>query len=93
LLVIPEIYRQFQVLKAAYQQTICVSVKSFSPLSATQEQALIHRLNLKLSRQIELTIEIDENLLGGLVIQAGDLVIDGSVRTKLQEMYASLIAA
>ncbi|MCX7115169.1 MAG: F0F1 ATP synthase subunit delta [Gammaproteobacteria bacterium] len=90
LLALPAIYYQFRALCEEYKQLIRVTVKSFSPLSAKQQQKLIDRLTQKLKRHIELTVEVDEALIGGLVVQAGDLVIDSSVRTKLREMYTSL---
>lgn len=89
---LPEIYVQFCALRDDYQKTICVTVKTFSPLSHAQEAALKHKLVEKLNRQVELQIEVDETLLGGLVVQAGDLVINGSVQNKLQEMYTRLTA-
>ncbi len=47
-------------------------------------------LRRRLGREVELTCSTDASLLGGAVIRAGDLVIDGSVRGKLQRLGASL---
>lgn len=92
IMALPEIYAQFQALREEFEKTILVNVTSFSSLSAKQEENLVARLTEKLNRQVELNVEIDEHVLGGMIIQAGDLVIDGTVRTKLKEMYTDLIA-
>ena len=49
------------------------------------------RLTRRLGRAVELTLEVDASLLGGAIIRADDMVIDGSVRTRLQRLTESLI--
>jgi len=47
-------------------------------------------LEKKLGRTVELAQKIDETLLGGAVVRAEDMVIDGSVKTRLQQLAATL---
>jgi F-type H+-transporting ATPase subunit delta len=60
------------------------------PASEAQQAQIIESLRKRLGREIELTCKTDASLLGGAIIRAGDLVIDGSVRGKLQRLGASL---
>lgn len=59
-------------------------------LSDSQQKTLTDKLTTKLSRQVKLTVEIDESLLGGVVIRSGDMVIDGSVRGKLAKLAEAM---
>lgn len=67
-------------------------VRSASPLSEAQQQRLRRALGARLGRDVELQIEVDPALLGGLVARVGDLVFDGSVRTQLRQLRHSLVS-
>jgi len=67
-----------------------VRVRSASPLSDAQRERLRRALERKSGGRVELEVEIDPALLGGAVAQVGDLVYDGSLRTQLQQLRASL---
>jgi F-type H+-transporting ATPase subunit delta len=60
------------------------------PLSKEQQQAMAASLKKRLGREIKVTTEIDENLIGGAVIRAGDVVIDGSLRARLEGLANAL---
>ena len=92
LLVLPDIYAQYQALRAEQEKTLTASVSSFRELTTTQQQQLIDSLSKRLQRQVTLEVSIDKSLLGGAVIRAGDLVIDGSVRGKLNKLSTNLAA-
>lgn len=92
LLLLPDIYTQFEALRAEQEKTLTVDVQSFSTLTDAQQKELTHSLSLRLQRQITLAICIDKSLLGGAIIRAGDLVIDGSVRGKLNKLSTNLAA-
>jgi len=92
LMLLPDIYVQFEVLRAEQEKTLTVQVNSFASLSGEQEQQLMQSLSQRLQRKVMLDINIDKTLLGGAVIHAGDLVIDGSVRGKLTKLGAALAA-
>lgn len=89
---VPAIYQLFDALKAEHEKTLQVTVKSFAPLSATQQEELAQKLTQRLKRSVSIEVILDPSLLGGAIIIAGDLVIDGSVRGKLYKLGARLAA-
>lgn len=92
LMLLPDIQALFEEHRAEQEKTLEVKVSSFSELSEAQQQLLISSLSKRLERQVTLDIAIDKTLLGGALIHAGDLVIDGSVRGKLDKLAAGLAA-
>lgn len=92
LMLLPDIKVLFEVLRAEQEKTLVVKVHSFSELSTEQQQHLISSLSQRLQRQVTLDVNVDQSLLGGAVIQAGDLIIDGSVRGKLSKLTTDLAA-
>ena len=92
LMLLPEIKALYEVHRAEQEKTLGVEVISFSAVSVTQQQQLIESLSQRLQRTVSLNISIDSSLLGGAVIRAGDLVIDGSVRGKLNKLSTGLAA-
>lgn len=81
-----EISAQFDLLKAEHEKSADVVVTSAFSLSDAQQKTLSEKLAKKLDRDVSLTIEIDTALIGGVIIKAGDLVIDDSVRGKLSKL-------
>jgi F-type H+-transporting ATPase subunit delta len=92
LMLLPEINALYEVHRAEQEKTLDVEVRSFSDLSDAQQERLVDSLSKRLQRKVALKISIDPSLLGGAVIQAGDLVIDGSVRGKLNKLSTGLAA-
>lgn len=90
LLVLPEIAALFETLKAEAEKTVNVVVDSAFELSAAQQDKIVSSLKKRLGREIKLVCQINKELLGGIVIRAGDKVIDGSARTRLGEMANAL---
>jgi F-type H+-transporting ATPase subunit delta len=90
LLVLPDIKATFELLKAEQEKSVDVEVRSFEQLSDEQAASLSASLAKRLQRDVTLHVEIDKSLLGGAVIKAGDLVIDGTVRGKLHDLGGSL---
>ena len=88
--VLPEISGHFEVLKAKIENTVDAVVTSAVPLSEAQQQEIATSLKERLGREIRITTEIDENLIGGAVIRAGDVVIDGSLRAGLEGLANAL---
>ncbi len=88
---LPEIADEFEALKAKIENTVDAVITSAAPLSAKQQQAMADSLKAKLGRDVNVTTEIDENLIGGAVIRAGDVVIDGSLRARLDGLANALI--
>jgi F-type H+-transporting ATPase subunit delta len=90
--VLPEIAEHFKELKAKIENTVDVTVTSASPLGKAQKKAVKSALEKRLGRNVNLMTELDENLIGGAVIRAGDVVIDGSLRARLNSLSNALIA-
>jgi F-type H+-transporting ATPase subunit delta len=90
LLVLPEIAGMYEVLRAEAEKTVNVVVDSAFELSAEQQGKISASLKRRLGRDIKLECNINKDLLGGVVIRAGDKVIDGSARTRLSEMATAL---
>jgi F-type H+-transporting ATPase subunit delta len=68
-----------------------VTVRSAVPLSDAQREAVRQRLETQLGATPVLHSEVDPSLIGGLVVQIGDLVYDGSVRNRLEQLRIRLI--
>jgi F-type H+-transporting ATPase subunit delta len=92
LAVLPEIAERFDTLKDAEQGVADVTVTSAAPLAAGQQQALSAALERRLKRTVRLHCETDPKLIGGAVLRAGDLVIDGTLRTRLERIAYELTA-
>ncbi|TQV88609.1 F0F1 ATP synthase subunit delta [Aliikangiella coralliicola] len=90
LLALPEIEVLFNFLRSEFEKTIDAQITSATELNEQQITQLKEKLAAKLGRQIEVSVDVDAELLGGLIIQAEDLVIDGSVRGKLAKLSDTL---
>jgi F-type H+-transporting ATPase subunit delta len=73
-------------MMAEQQKTVDVQVLSAFPLGSAEISKLSASLEKKLGRKVKLASEVDASLLGGVVIKAGDMVIDGSVRGRLARL-------
>jgi F-type H+-transporting ATPase subunit delta len=89
--VLPEISTHFEALKAEIENIVEVTVTSASPVSRKQQDTIANALRERLGRDVNIEMEIDENLIGGAVIRAGDVVIDGSLRARLEGLATALI--
>ncbi len=85
-----EIAVQFETLKAEAEQTIEAEIVSASEVSKEQQQKIADKLKARLGRDVSLKCTIDESLMGGAVIKAGDMVIDGSISTQLEKLSVEL---
>ena len=90
LLVLPQVLVQFGALKAEYEKEIIVDVTSAVELVADQVTTLSAALEKRLARKVKLNCIVDANVVSGLVIKAGDMVIDGSVRGKLSRLATTM---
>lgn len=86
----PEISELYAALQAQAEASQDVEVTSAFRLDAKQESSLASMLEKKLGKKINLTSTVDESLIGGVVIHAGDLVIDGSVKGHLGDLASQL---
>lgn len=87
---LPEIAAQFEVLRAEVEGVVDVEVIAAREIAAPQEKRLTAALAKRLGREVRLHTRIDASLLGGAVLRAGDLVIDGSLKGRLARLDSAL---
>lgn len=87
---LPEIAAQFEERRAEEEQVLDVEVVAAYPLTPEQERKLADALGRKYGREINMSSRVDESLIGGAVIRAGDTVIDGSIQGKLEKLKETL---
>jgi len=85
-----ELTTQFEALRTAQQGLRNVQVRSAFALTEQEQQALAAALGARLGGAVDLTVEQDQALIGGVEIRVGDLVIDGSIRGKLDKLATEL---
>lgn len=83
---IPSLYDQFVELRRAHQEVMSVTVTSAFELDESQKTRLIDRITQKSGRKIEPTFRVDRNLIGGVRVQFGDYVVDGSLSGALSRL-------
>lgn len=88
---IPEIRVTFEELLAEERKTLAVEVTTAVELTPEEVKAFDDALTRKYQREINLTIKVDPDIVGGALIRAGDTVLDGTVRGKLQKLQTSLM--
>ncbi len=90
LLVLPQVLTQFSALKAEYEKTVHVDVTSAVEVTAEQETKISAALEKRLACKVKLNCKVDATIVSGLIIQAGDMVIDGSIQGKLNRLAKTL---
>jgi len=90
--VLPEIAELYAELKAEYEKEIDVDVTSATELSSVQQSKISTALEQRLARKVKLNCNVNPALVAGVVIKAGDTVIDGSVKSKLNRLADALQA-
>jgi F-type H+-transporting ATPase subunit delta len=88
--VLPEIGALFEELKNEAERVLRVNVRSATPIGADETAKLKDALKRRFGRDIEIEQAVDPGMLGGAVIDAGDVVIDGSVRGRLARLEQAL---
>ncbi len=83
LMLMSEIVVLFEAFRAEAENTVEATATAAYALSDAQIQSMTDALKKKLGCEVTLTTAIDESLIGGVVIRAGDLVIDGSTQAKI----------
>lgn len=88
----PAIASEYEALRAEAESTIDVEITFAAAMSPAQTQALSDAIAKRLARRVNVTTQVDESLIGGAVIRAGDLVIDGSAVGELDRLRLQLVA-
>jgi F-type H+-transporting ATPase subunit delta len=90
LALLPEIAAQFETLRAEVENVVDVEVIAAQEIAAAQQKKLAAALTRRLGRDVRMHTRIDESLLGGAIVRAGDLVIDGSLKGRLERLGSAL---
>jgi F-type H+-transporting ATPase subunit delta len=90
LALLPEIAGLFEELRAESERVVRAKVTSAGELAAGELESLKSALRRRFNREVEVETAVDPSLIGGAVIDAGDIVIDGSLRGKLSRLQSSL---
>ena len=89
--ILPEISALFESYKADYEKAVDVEIATAFDLNSDIQNKLASALSNKLKRTINISYTVEKDLIGGAVIKAGDLVIDGSVQGKLEKLASAMI--
>ncbi|RUO80972.1 F0F1 ATP synthase subunit delta [Idiomarina tyrosinivorans] len=90
LIALPEVKAMFDELVAQQSQQLTVDVISPAKLLKAQQTAITEALEKRFGGKVKLNCSVDKNIIGGLVIKAGDTVIDGTLRGKLERLAHAL---
>ena len=90
LAVLPAIATGFETLKQEAEGKIKVHIRSARELTAEQQEKISKSLNKRLGKEVSVTTEIDESLIAGAVVTAGDVVIDGSASGRMEKLTNAL---
>jgi F-type H+-transporting ATPase subunit delta len=90
---LPQIAQQARQLWDRQRQVIEVEVRSAVPLDDAQQLAILDRLRSQMpGRNPRLSTSVDPNILGGLILQIGDQMLDASLRTRLQKVREQIVS-
>lgn len=87
---IREIAAEFEVLIAAEQNVLDVELTTAHELSKTEFDGIVGRIAKASGRDVHATRAVDADLIGGLVLQAGSMRLDASVRGRLERLRQQL---
>jgi F-type H+-transporting ATPase subunit delta len=90
LALLPEIAAQFETLRAEVENVVDVEVIAAQEIAPAQHKKLAAALKRRLGREVRMHTRIDETLIGGAIVRAGDLVIDGSLKGRLARLGSAL---
>lgn len=90
LVVLPQIAQLYEALRADAENRMDVELRAATKVGARQQQRIAAALKKRLRREVHLHPVVDESLIGGAMIRAGDLVIDDSVRGKLERLTRAI---
>ena len=93
LLLLPQIAAQYAALRADVENTVDVTVTSALPLTAEQGAKLSDALTRRLRRTVRLNTTVDPSLIGGAVVRAGDFVVEGSLRGRIERLGNTMAGA
>jgi len=87
-----DIHAEWQRLLAAEERVLGLELTTAVELSDDEAGAIVKRIEEEAGRRVEVTHHVDPDLIGGLVLQAGSLRLDGSIRGRLDGLREDLLA-
>lgn len=87
---LPQISQLFDAFKANKEKSVDVELSTARELPAELQDKLAKALSSNLDREVKLQVQVDAELLGGVVVRAGDTIIDGSVRGRLAKLAEAM---
>jgi F-type H+-transporting ATPase subunit delta len=89
---LPRLAAEFRRLDNARQGITLATATSAAPLTKDEIEALTRRMEQFTGGRVELDVQVDPSLLGGVVVRVGDRLIDGSVRGRLERLRNQLVS-
>lgn len=89
---LPEIATVFDELKDEAERIVDVHITSAAPIAADEQQKLTAALEQRFGRAVRVHADVDPQLVGGAIVRAGDLTIDGSFKSRLERLAYELTA-
>lgn len=89
---VSDIAELFEIYRAQLERSLDVSIESAFELSDVQSEKLAQALSKKLDRKVVIASTVNQELIGGVIIRANDLVIDASVRGKIAKLAEAISA-
>lgn len=90
---LPFVAQLYEGFKAQREKTVNVEITTAFPLEDSTEQKLAASLQKKLDRTVSVATTVNNELLGGVIIRTGDMVVDGSVRGKLAKLGEAIVSS
>ena len=87
---LPQIAEAYAERKAEAEKTVEARMTTATQIDADQQQKFTDALQTRLGRTVKLEFGVDEELIGGAVIRAGDWVVDGSVKAQLEQLVGAI---
>jgi len=90
LMLLPEVAALYEKMRADAEGSVEAELISAYEVTPEQQQSIADSLKKRLGRDVRLDVQIDKDLLGGVIVKAGDLVIDGSIKGRLEQLTSAL---
>lgn len=90
LVLLPEVSVLYEQMRAEAEGSVEAELISAYEVTPEQQKSIADSLKKRLGRDVRLDVQIDKDLLGGVIVRAGDLVIDGSIKGRLEQLTTVL---
>jgi F-type H+-transporting ATPase subunit delta len=89
--ILPQVAEVFAKMTQAYKKLLSLQITSAFDLREEERNALTHEIGRRLGPQVAISWYVNPNILGGMIVRAGDRVLDGSVKGSLERMRSQLL--